>query len=58
MLNGTFAPLASDAAVHVTVPPDSPHPAPADTNVTFPGSVSLTVSEVAVSGPPLVAVRV
>ena len=51
MVNWTLAPLASDTAVQVTVPPDSTHPADADTNVTAPGSVSVTLTSLAVSGP-------
>ncbi len=32
MVSSVDAPLASEAMSHVTVPPDSPHPADADTN--------------------------
>ena len=58
IVNWTFAPLASDAVVHVTVPPDSEHPADADTKATAPGSVSVTVTSLAVPGPPFVTVIV
>ena len=48
------APLAKLAAVHVTVPARSPHPAEAETNVVFTGSASVTTKLVAVEGPLLV----
>ena len=56
MVNWTLAPLASDAGVQVTVPPDSPHPADAETNATAPGSGSVTVTLLAASGPLFVTV--
>jgi hypothetical protein len=57
MVNCTFALLASEAAVHVTVvvPVHSPG---ADTKVTAPGRVSVTVIEFATLGPLLVTVSV
>lgn len=58
MVYAALALLAKDAAVQVTVPPDSLHPAPAETNTTPPASTSLTVTSAAVSGPALVTVRV
>ena len=58
MVNWTLAPFASDAAVQVTVPPDSLQPADADTNVTAPGNVSVTVTLLAASGPLFVTVNV
>ena len=57
-VNATFAAFASDAAVQVTVPEFSLQPGPTDTNVTFLGSTSVTLTLLAVSGPALDAVRV
>ena len=54
----TFAAFASDAAVQVTVPEFSLQPGPTDTNVTFLGSTSVTLTLLAVSGPALDTVRV
>ena len=57
MSNVFEAPLARLAAVHVTTPARWVHPALADTNVEFAGSVSVTVTPVAAAGPLFEAVR-
>lgn len=62
MVKATFALLASEAAVQVTVPPSgSPvceHAAESETQATVAGSVSVTVIDVAAPGPLFVTVSV
>ena len=57
-VNTADAPSAREAAVQVTVPDASVHPAEAEVKVTVDGSTSVTVNPALSEGPRLVTVSV
>jgi hypothetical protein len=58
MVTDAFPPLAMSGRLHVTVPLEFVQPADADPKLTLKGSVSVTRTPVAVSGPAFVTVIV